>query len=851
MTQSPVKAYAQSLENRLRRMEGLFAQLHPDLDFSEHQNDNGPESPPKQQSSSRTHLPSVPPTPFMPSMLDDASEGPALDVDEDEFSETSETDLVEHLRSLNVNSTFGCFYGKSSGMLLFQKALNFKSEVSGQEAIKTRRLSRRPDYWHIQPWERARCRQRRPTAYTFPPPDLMSSLVDYYFRYVDPISPLFHRPTFDRQIADGLHLFDDGIGAVVSLVCALGSRFSDDPRVLLDDSEKPNHPHSAGWVWFNQVQLVRNVGLADPALTDLQVCALGTLYVFGSGTPQICWTLSGIGLRMAQDIGAHRRRAYVDHSPLETDLWRRAFWVLFSLDVWLSAFLGRTCGISVDGIDNPFPLDRDDDYWDLDPREASQQSPGKPSKMTCFVYWSKLYLILAHALRTIYSPDKPRIIAKIGEQEWRRRTVSVLDSELNEWFDSLPNHLRWDPTREDEMLFMQTGYLHAGYHMVLIAIHRPFIPSFGKGSALSFPSLAISVHAARACAHILETQRLRHPGMISSHLLLPAFNSGITLLLGIWGARRMGLTLDAANEIENVHTCIRFISTGENRWSVAGRLRDLLLDLTAAGDLPLPESPPSATGKRGRCDDGEGRNTGVSTTDLRSSEQHPDLRRIAGERRLSRETSELSTLGPPLSAEDKQRLEAGVLQSFGRPPGLNRTGYPPIMSISPVVSSVMQEPALLLSDGTSYDNFARVQMTDAYSTVIEPAHNRTAMFSGEQTPSHGLQTRQPTTITEGTESAGSSLDIDAIRGDKASMDYFSRLMPQDLDGQMVVDEDMMAIWSTLPNGFQAEDWDAYLSNFVGMTDSNAFGDSSIPGLLETQLQPGQAATDDAYGQTSL
>lgn len=38
------------------------------------------------------------------------------------------------------------------------------------------------------------------------------------------------------------------------------------------------------------------------------------------------WTLNGIGLRMAQDVGAHRRDVYGDKPSVRDELWKRAFW---------------------------------------------------------------------------------------------------------------------------------------------------------------------------------------------------------------------------------------------------------------------------------------------------------------------------------------------------------------------------------------------------------------------------------------------------------------------------------------------------------------------------------------------
>lgn len=104
-------------------------------------------------------------------------------------------------------------------------------------------------------------------SYSFPDDDFLNSLVKLYFANTNIYLPLFHRPTFERDIAEKLHLKDDGFAANLLLVCAIGSRWSDDPRVRLDGMDSS---HTNGWKWFNQVQLVRKSLLRVPVLADLQ-----------------------------------------------------------------------------------------------------------------------------------------------------------------------------------------------------------------------------------------------------------------------------------------------------------------------------------------------------------------------------------------------------------------------------------------------------------------------------------------------------------------------------------------------------------------------------------------------------
>lgn len=129
---------------------------------------------------------------------------------------------------------------------------------------------------------------------TFPPPDLLDVLITTYFDQYDVYTPLLHRPSFERNVREGLHLRDSGFGSVLLMACALAARSVDDPRVLLpsereeairwaeDAGKELPEPtfHSAGWQWFTQVQKTRlAMSFVPPGLYDLQIA-----YVRGSSS---------------------------------------------------------------------------------------------------------------------------------------------------------------------------------------------------------------------------------------------------------------------------------------------------------------------------------------------------------------------------------------------------------------------------------------------------------------------------------------------------------------------------------------------------------------------------------------
>ena len=208
--------------------------------------------------------------------------------------------------------------------------------------------------------------------------------------------------------------------------------------------------------------------------------------------------------------------------------------------------------------DLELPIDCDDEYWDHpDPKQRFKQPENKPSLISAFILFIKLNRILSYCLRTIvtlsfisrqltqlltyipqYAINKPKFLFGYTGHNWEQDIVAELDSSLNKWVDSVPDHctcarivihrfvysgfvlfsVRWDPTREDENFFNQSASCYALYYHIQILIHRPFIPSPNKPSALFFPSLAICTNAARSCSHIAEAQlrRVRFPPLHSN-----------------------------------------------------------------------------------------------------------------------------------------------------------------------------------------------------------------------------------------------------------------------------------------------------------------------------------------------
>ncbi|KAJ7334168.1 fungal-specific transcription factor domain-containing protein [Mycena albidolilacea] len=566
----PPKGYVESMEIRVEKIERLLQTLLPEADIA------------RALSGSSVATWQAPPA-----------------ADEDELAKLN---LIENLQQLSLTSDGDPrFFGRSSGAMLLRTALNIKLDAEPQNA------QRHTEFWASRPHSLLNLCHHH---------NLAASLVDLYFAHINLLLPLLHRPTFARDLAAGLHLTNDGFAATYLLVCAIGARFSPDPRVLLDGND---NVHSCGWRWFQQLQPMRDPLGASPCLYDLQFSALLVIFLHGTSCPHACWTGVSVGIRMAQDVGAHRRKEATHQWTAEDELWKRAFWVLIYLDRTMSNNFGRPCAIQDEDFDLEFPIDCDDEYWPWetsDPTQAFKQPKGKPSLISAFIANLRLCQVLSFALRTIYSINKSKFLLGLSNDnnnDWEHRIVKELDLALNQWIDEMPDHLRWNPSHEHADFFEQSHLLYCTYYQIQILIHRVYLPVIkpttplaslkdaAKNNFQAYPSLAICLNAARSISHVADTHRRRVGDKPLPLSQMAVFTAGIVLLLNIWGGKRsgLGLSADSGQEMIEVHRCMRVLRGCEIRWLTAGRLWDILFDLASAGEVPLPATG-NATNKRER-----------------------------------------------------------------------------------------------------------------------------------------------------------------------------------------------------------------------------------------------------------
>lgn len=621
----PPKGYVESLEQRCARLEMLVQKIQPGLDYAQivgppcdrDEFDNAAH----QAALSALGIPPLPaikdvsvtPTPFTDSL--GASPWKAHEQDPNRPASPS-SDTVAHaaisdaMKKLDLKEPPWRFHGKASiqHLVILQELRNASSVTSLMEGLEA---AKRKEYWRVPEWELSLAHEglRKLDPSIWPDPDLEVTLIDAYFDNCDRHFPLLNQILFRRQYQAGLYKTNTEFARVCLMVFANGARFTDDERVYWNRDDAISEEgkerlrtdvdgtlrYSAGWHFLRALVRMGRSIMQGPNLFDFQCTVLICTFLQGSAVPHLTWLVSGMGLRAAQELGIHVRSILQHADPIERALYSRAFWCLYHFDRLNCAAIGRSVAIQDSDFDADYPIAVDDEFWDTgDPSKDFVQPPsaGVP-RVAAFIHTLKLDYLIGAALKSIYA------INKTSADEDQRAIVVDLDSALNSWADSVPDGLRWDPTRIDQTLFEHSAGLYVHYYYCQILIHRPFIPTPKHPSTIGLPSLAICSAASRSICNIIDTvmRRGRQNGALpgramSIHFVLPAFTAAFMLLISVYSGKQQPAERDRA--IADINKCISAMRDLEVTWRQAGALVDILLELSRDlrdENAPAPSLP--------------------------------------------------------------------------------------------------------------------------------------------------------------------------------------------------------------------------------------------------------------------
>ncbi|KAI8065137.1 fungal-specific transcription factor domain-containing protein [Gongronella butleri] len=345
---------------------------------------------------------------------------------------------------------------------------------------------------------------------------ITDALVDMYFQHFHQVCPIINKRAFLEQYYYQYPSPCDEY--LLSVVCATSLRRvhllspTDWPDALLGLNETKQIDIYK--VLHAKVNSLLDIVAKRSRISTIQSLILLTLFVEPpSSDPGDAsyWFMTGVTIRMAQDLGLHRSSSNWRIPEEEVELRRRIWFAIYLMDRWVTAELGRPISIHDHDFDVELPSIheigssrvKDTSERSFVPeiiRQTDQDIANKTDLYSEFCYSATLVRIFGQVLIRLHSPMSKRI--PIPQNQ---KLVPIFDQSLKNWKLSLPDHLSYDladPTRQSA----EAATLFLSYNCILLLLYRPFIvPSEIEHANFAFRALGVCTMAASNILSVTES----------------------------------------------------------------------------------------------------------------------------------------------------------------------------------------------------------------------------------------------------------------------------------------------------------------------------------------------------------
>jgi hypothetical protein len=294
-----------------------------------------------------------------------------------------------------------------------------------------------------------------PSYPELPPKDVARKLCYYSLSCATCLVRILHVPTFYEQMdkiyerpLDNLTKDETQYLGLLFSVMSLGCMYNN-----LDDNDPGSMPYQdateEGLKYYNAARSVLHDVTDCRDLISLQALLFIILFLQATSNLSSCYSFVGIALRSSLRIGLHRHLQHEKIDPIEQEVRKRVFYVVRQMDIYVSTLLGFPLLLNVDDIDQPFPLEVDDEF--ITHTGILRPPPGSPSFFQAFNAHSELMEILAKVTKYVYptkglgqtvtKENKPASTYLISYGR-----IKEIEAELHSWFERLPQH--WRPSGE-------------------------------------------------------------------------------------------------------------------------------------------------------------------------------------------------------------------------------------------------------------------------------------------------------------------------------------------------------------------------------------------------------------------
>lgn len=264
---------------------------------------------------------------------------------------------------------------------------------------------------------------------------------------IDPLIKIFHRPSID----DFIYKFDGRFELLsktdevmmFTIYFAVITSMSEEQCTAIFGVQKS--PTLEKYRFAVEQALARAEFLSTQELIVLQSFTLFLTCVRRMDDSCYVWTLTGLIIRIAQSLGIHRDGKLFRLSPFETEMRRRLWWQICSLDVRASEDHGSDPTITEQSFDTKFPLNINDDDISPDMEITPIEREGRTEMMFDLIR----YTVSTTVRRLSYAPLGPgpcRTKSDSLTLEDKERTIEELHQYLeNKYlkYCDMENPLDW------------------------------------------------------------------------------------------------------------------------------------------------------------------------------------------------------------------------------------------------------------------------------------------------------------------------------------------------------------------------------------------------------------------------
>lgn len=307
-----------------------------------------------------------------------------------------------------------------------------------------------------------------------PPPERIKKLRDIYFRNVDTLLKILHRPTIEREFDVFIVNPEDNPPgrAVEALFFAMyfAAVTSLSPEGCARDLGEDRGPLVARYRRAVELALARADYLNSTSLETLQALTLYDTCLRNHGESRACWALFALVLRMGQAVGLHRDGDGAAFPPYEAEMRRRLWAQIIVLDVRAAQDRGTEPMLHEDDYNTIAPTNVDDD--DFGPGTATpvpRLARNGPTDVTfglCTYKCSSLFLHI-HGPRSKFS--KPPADADAGPAATTNTTTTTTTGGVPPQITQASEEDIIQRIKSLEAQFVAPAALHPGHYPAALA----------------------------------------------------------------------------------------------------------------------------------------------------------------------------------------------------------------------------------------------------------------------------------------------------------------------------------------------------------------------------------------------